>query len=479
MSCKFTLVLSSLREIVRFIIVISSCLLLSSCSFGHSIKTGELLSEYDVCVEVLDGCIPLNTVVKKKKQKVFRSLKGDQKLVSFEYEIDLSKLKLFALKKQLNKPQKRFLLQQLAIKLNNISVKNFKQSSPFFLENVIEKVDYIAINNSAVFHLEINKNLKEKHGHKQKILSRNIFKKSVKKRISSLLRPSKNDMVIALIGSGISTNHQQLNDMDIRQFNPENNSNEVIDTGLGHGTGIISLFAAAPKKGKVLGLLPQAKYLSCNGLPQGNYRYVLVLRCMNWLFLEEKVDVIVNAWLVSRPGCMRDLEYPLQVLWEANTIPIFSVGNYGEELNQNYSPANLTPFHPSVPLISVGALDSENRRLRSSSYGISLCGSQRTLPTIMADGEEILVAVPFTRTSYLRATGTSYAVAYVGAAVASLMQKFKGVSNEQIVNVLLSSSDDLGKKGVDKEFGFGKLNFHRAVRKLNSFSVSDHFTSPD
>ncbi len=285
---------------------------------------------------------------------------------------------------------------------------------------------------------------------------------------------TQSNVTVALLDSGVSLQHEALEALSVTQYNPKDNSFHQVDTGIGHGTGIFSLLAARKIKGKIEGMIPEADFLVCNALPNGQYNFHLALKCMNWLFNQKQVDVIINPWLVSEPGCKKEWVYPLRVLWSANSIPVFSAGNYGMSSTMNYSPANLSPFSDftqknyNAPLLSVGALDQKNIRLESSSYGMNHCSPERPLSTINAIASKITVAIPLTKTSYQLAEGTSYAVAYVGAAVAKLRQSYPDISSSQLVNTLLLAADDLGPSGVDQDYGYGKLNLSRAIKQIES-----------
>ena len=69
--------------------------------------------------------------------------------------------------------------------------------------------------------------------------------------------------------------------------------------------------------------------------------------------------------------------------------------------------------------------------------------------------------------SYSYGEGTSYAAPRVSGAAALVMQKFD-TNAQQTKEILFSTADDLGARGVDRVYGHGKLNVRRAMSPVGS-----------
>jgi subtilisin family serine protease len=67
-----------------------------------------------------------------------------------------------------------------------------------------------------------------------------------------------------------------------------------------------------------------------------------------------------------------------------------------------------------------------------------------------------------TGTGYLY-SGTSFAAPVISGAAALLAQAFPNLTGRQIVDILLSTGDDIGESGRDAVFGNGRLNIARAM----------------
>ncbi|WP_411704170.1 autotransporter outer membrane beta-barrel domain-containing protein [Edaphovirga cremea] len=70
-------------------------------------------------------------------------------------------------------------------------------------------------------------------------------------------------------------------------------------------------------------------------------------------------------------------------------------------------------------------------------------------------------------------TGTSMAAPMVSGTAAVLMQRFPYMTTSQITTVLLTTATDLGEKGIDAVYGWGKLNLRSAIDGPKMFVTAD------
>ena len=101
-------------------------------------------------------------------------------------------------------------------------------------------------------------------------------------------------------------------------------------------------------------------------------------------------------------------------------------------------------------LIFVGSLEDNSNNLASYSY---YAGDLK---------EDFLVAHDDILSSG-DAAGTSFAAPRVAGAAAIVKQKFPNLTSSQIKQVLLQTADDLGDVGVDRIYGYGKLNIANSL----------------
>lgn len=143
-----------------------------------------------------------------------------------------------------------------------------------------------------------------------------------------------------------------------------------------------------------------------------------------------------------------------------NVLNVFSSGNlgYSIDLIGKYKNipgwANLTGNYKTAKnVLTVGAIDDHYQLLPSSSRGPAFDG--RIKPELVAYSDE----------------GTSAAAAIVSGTAALMQEAFKKQTNKNapsalIKAVLINSADDVGRKGIDFETGFGNVNAFRAVSTI-------------
>jgi hypothetical protein len=136
-------------------------------------------------------------------------------------------------------------------------------------------------------------------------------------------------------------------------------------------------------------------------------------------------------------------------------IPVAAGGNDFTTGNQIAYPAS----DPHVLTIAATDANDHSAFFSSENAGIDLS----------APGIGILVAVPpsldsdGTPDGYQFVDGTSFSAPIVSAAAAWLEAARPGLANDQYMDLLRFSADDLGSPGYDQAFGYGRLNLQRAL----------------
>ena len=396
-----------------------------SLTFFSSESSSQASPLKEFCEQLNLKPCPRNLLIKSEISTTYATPSPDRVYVEFS-----EKINFFAMADLLDRvifdaQKKRSAIQKLAQNLNQQSVNNYIINIENSDKTPPTQIEYVAVNNSAVFHFSNDKGSNIKPRKNTTALKKTTSHRTIENTQSNI-------PVIGLLDSGVSLKNDSMRTLNISQFYPAVPQQKLVDTGLGHGTGIVSLTEQLSKKEGV-GI---GSYLSCVGLPHGKYQFIDTLHCLDWFFLQPKVDIILNPWLASDAGCLSQWNYPFQMIWLAGSIPIFSAGNYGENIEQNYSPANLSPFYPLVDTISVGAVDHQNKRLPSSSFQQVNCKNRRSIATLSALGSGYKVAVPFTESSEQNVEGTSYSIVPVAIALLSLRRNHPKLSNRELVSKL-------------------------------------------
>ena len=410
------------------------------------------LSKKTICIDTLPKCLPVNEIIIDRPYRF--STQKQNNLILFPKVINLKKLVELSHTLNLSNQEQKQLVQYSSILLNDFSNQwLLKQYRYLFKKNNLQ-FEKLPINNSILAIPKIDAS-------RSKV---NLPPTAIKPILKTA-----SPFVVGIIDSGVSVYHEQMQDVSVFQYNPSDRTFELKDTALGHASGILSLLAVNGNKEIENGYLHKGNFLSCNGLPKGKYSDQLILQCMNWFFIQPKVDVIINAWLASEPGCKNEWQQPIEALLAANIIPVFSAGNYANNKEMNYSPANLILDNVLYPLITVGALSENSERLLDSSFGLSPCNNPHSFShfqaNIFSKGENLKVAIPFSKASYQLASGTSYSIVKVAAIIAKIKHRFPEKKNLEIVNALLHSATQFETDNID---GYGRVNYQAVVQYLNN-----------
>ena len=399
------------------------------------------------CTKLLPKCLKIKDISKTRRYYFNNSQKLNRQFIEFPIIIDLKKLVTLSNILNLSINEQKKIIQETSTELNKLSSSWFTQKYKIQIKQNKLNLINIAINNS----IGIAK--KNERG----FAPIKIDEHSNQKRIT-----------VGILDSGVSTFHQQMAEVDIIQYNPLDQSSVLRDTAFGHASGILSLLAVKQNSDIKKGFIEDGKYLSCNGLPKGKFNESLILQCMNWFFLQPRVDVIINAWLASDAGCKNEWQQPIEALLASNIIPVFSAGNYADsKKGMSFSPANLVLDNLDYPLITVGALNKELERLTSSSFGLTTCKNKQSFKhyqaNIFAKGENLKVAIPLAKNTYQFASGTSYSIAEIAANIAKLKQNYPSKSNKEVINSILDSATRFHN---NSDNGYGRINYLVAQKLL-------------
>ncbi|MCK6603926.1 MAG: S8 family serine peptidase [Ignavibacteriaceae bacterium] len=128
------------------------------------------------------------------------------------------------------------------------------------------------------------------------------------------------------------------------------------------------------------------------------------------------------------------------------------------------------PHYPSgySEVISVGNSTQDDTPAASSNYGSTL--------DLMAPGTGIVTT--YRNNLYSEFNGTSAAAPFVSAAAGLILSK-GNFSNEEVKQILKSSTDDIGAPGWDLRTGAGRINIERALRVLSPSVIKFDYPKQD
>jgi subtilisin family serine protease len=290
-------------------------------------------------------------------------------------------------------------------------------------------------------------------------------------------------VIVGQSDSGVDGQHPELSAQyvgrngqnDYAWLDPWFGSREPVDIG-GHGTHTLGSIL-----GKTVGVAPNAQWIGCVNLARNLGNPALYLNCMQFMLApypqdgdpfkdgrpERGAHVLNNSWgCPDVEGCDAAVFLPaVRALSAAGIFVVVSAGNDGE-----YGCASLdNPPAIYADVFSVGAVDASGNRASFSSLGpVTIDGSQRFKPDLVAPGERVLSAFP--QGTYEIESGTSMAGPQVVGVVAlmwSANPKLIG-DIDRTRQILIESarpySGTISACGPANTAGYGIVNAYRAVQ---------------
>lgn len=291
-------------------------------------------------------------------------------------------------------------------------------------------------------------------------------------------------VVIGVIDDGIDPNHPELqgrvdtvNSIDIVA------GRSALTTDLSHGSELGALMAGNFNGSQTVGVAYRATLLAVradNG--SGNFANADLANAINYA-VSRGVNVI-NLSLGSSNPSSDAVRSAFRAATQAGVIIVVSAGNSGAASGQ----PNYPGFLGVDPTIGNGLVLIAGGSNRDGSFNTTSnpAGSAASM-YLVAPGWEIIVPdmgppgpVPGFQVcgaqagivaNLCRIQGTSYASPHVAAAVAVVKSAFPGLTSQQIVQIILQSTDDMGIAGIDAETGWGHLNLERAFAPIGTVAA--------
>ncbi|MGQ9642463.1 MAG: S8 family serine peptidase [Ignavibacterium sp.] len=218
------------------------------------------------------------------------------------------------------------------------------------------------------------------------------------------------------------------------------------DDDQGHGTFIAGIAAAETNNFTgVAGTAPNIKLLNLRAFDPGGYGEEDDVAAAILYAVQMKAKVInMSFGDNSFSFVLRDI---IQYAYSQNLVLVASAGNSGSNL----------PHYPSgyTEVICVGNSTIDDVVASSSNWGSTI--------DLVAPGTNIITTSR--NGGYSSINGTSASAPFVSATTA-LILSLQNFSNEEVKQILKSTSDDIGESGWDLRSGAGRLNIERALRVL-------------
>ncbi|MGA4730989.1 type VII secretion-associated serine protease mycosin [Micromonospora taraxaci] len=261
-------------------------------------------------------------------------------------------------------------------------------------------------------------------------------------------------VTVAVVDSGVDRAHPQLAERVLT-------GTDLLDLGgdgsrdcAGHGTGVASIIAAAPRPGVAFhGLAPDARILpvrvSEQQVVQGRESGRTVTadefaRAIRWA-VDHDADVINLSVVLyaDDPEVRSAVRYAV----DRDVVLVAAAGN----LHDSGDPQPFPAGYDGV--IGVGAIGADGVRATFSQTGPYV--------DLVAPGSEVLTAAP--GAGHHQVEGTSYAAPFVAATAALLRGYRPELSAAQVAERIIATADPAPGVGQGGGYGAGVLNPYRAV----------------
>lgn len=250
------------------------------------------------------------------------------------------------------------------------------------------------------------------------------------------------DIKVAVIDAGIQTTHPDLKGKITRPYNAVTGGTSLPSSI--HGTHVAGIIAASKNKIGIMGIAPNVKIIPVNVFQGDAADIYTVADGINYA-VKAGADII-NLSLTTE-DYTEVLNYSIQSAIKKGVIVVAAVGN--DQTSRPQYPA----AYKNV--IAVSATTKSDTRASFSNYGSYI--------NLSAPGVDIYSTAP--GSSYIEESGTSMATPIVSGVSALILSKNPFLSPKEVTDILQKSSVDLGPKGRDKYYGYGRVNAYKALLK--------------
>ncbi len=262
----------------------------------------------------------------------------------------------------------------------------------------------------------------------------------------------------------------------------------------GHGSHTIGTVAGDDGGTNNIGMAPGAKWIGCRNMDQGNGTPATYIECFEFFLAPYPVggtpaqgnpalapDVTNNSWgCPPSEGCVASsLLAAVQAQRAAGIVTEMSAGNSGSSCSTVSDPAAIYDESFTTGALNTGA----NTIASFSSRGpVTIDGSSRTKPDIVAPGTGTRSVSSSGDTGYTTMSGTSMAGPHVAGGVAVLLSAFPSLNGNvngieqrlsdtavRLSSALCSSTANVYPNNV---FGFGRLDMGCAIPATLSGSAT-------
>jgi subtilisin family serine protease len=254
---------------------------------------------------------------------------------------------------------------------------------------------------------------------------------------------------IAIIDSGVDPDHPDLMTKLMPGFNFVLNNTDTHDV-YGHGTAAAGSAAAASNNATgVAGVSWNSPIMPLVVLDSNNLAsYSRISSAI--VYAVDHGAKVINLSL-GGPSFSSTMDNAVNYAWNNGALVFASAANYNTS----------APYYPAActNAVAVAATDSADNKASFSNYGDWI--------TVTAPGVSILTTNNGGGYGYW--SGTSFSSPITAGLAALIWSANPQLTNQQVLDVLKSTADDLGATGFDNVFGHGRINAYNAMMEVINF----------
>lgn len=282
---------------------------------------------------------------------------------------------------------------------------------------------------------------------------------------------SKDDIVVAIIDTGIDASHVDLDGGKVIGWNDLVNKKTTPYDDQGHGTHVASITAGSGDGNPdYKGVAPGAALVGVKVLDaQGSGSMSNVIAGIDWVISnKDKYNIRVINMSLGTPFSSDGTDTTSQAVnraKDAGIVCCVAAGNSG--------PATSTVGAPGAATgaLTVGATADPSQGGFNLAYFSSRgpTADGRIKPDIASPGYNITAAEANTGNGYIAHSGTSMATPFTAGTVALILDANPNLTTDQVFQIITSTARDFGPKGKDIDYGAGHLNGYAAIKAAGNF----------
>lgn len=247
-------------------------------------------------------------------------------------------------------------------------------------------------------------------------------------------------ITVAVIDGGVQKDHPELKGKLVSPYNAVTGKSSYYPDE--HATHVAGIIAASFNKAGIAGIAPNVKIMPINVF-QGDEASVETVIQAIYYAVEHKADIINLS--LGDDNYSYLLESATKYAKSKGVVLVAAAGNSSTYM----------PMYPAASegVVGVSATDRNDKLARFSNYGNYI--------DLAAPGVEIYSSVA--GSSFASYDGTSMAAPMVSGVAALVRSKNPFLSPSKVESILKKSTVDLGSKGRDDDYGYGRIDSYKAV----------------